>query len=506
MNPKWLIYCRVSSKRQVKEWSGLSSQESKCRRYAKETLWINVEKVFSDDGASGWIFERKSIKELFAYIDNNPKQNYIVIFEDLNRLSRDIQVHNLLRTEFRKRNIELQCPNFQFDETPEWDFKENMTVAMSQYERKKNTQRVISRQKERLLAWFYCFSVPMGYKYIKSEYWGKIVVKDDNWRTVKSALEKYAHNELESLRDVENFLIKKWIETSRSSIARAFSNEFYTGYYRCDSMSIPKTRGKHQALISETIFTAIQDKLNWKAQVLKYSLQANRERKDISTDFPLRGFLYCESSKKLLSGGWSKGRNNKFPYYTYPYSSPMKWKSINRDSFHAEFETYLESIIPKESVFEAFREAIKIVSDESESVYNELQDSLKKELAQIERKISNYVTRIGETQSEALIENYEKKLLECESEKKRIQRDLERELKNLWTGILEKSENIRNALQIWKKSRLKNKKILLKTIFSEWIPMNEKKQVWTPAFSLIYRTLSLWERDKNEMVEPSEPC
>jgi hypothetical protein len=29
--------------------------------------------------------------------------SYIVIFEDLNRLSRDIQVHSLLKAEFKKR-------------------------------------------------------------------------------------------------------------------------------------------------------------------------------------------------------------------------------------------------------------------------------------------------------------------------------------------------------------------------------------------------------------------
>ena len=500
MNQKWLIYCRVSSKQQVKEGSWLLSQESVCRRYASQTLWLEVEKVFNDDGESGAIFDRKSIRKLFDYIDENLFETYVVIFEDLNRFSRDVEVHSKLKREFKKRRVELKCPNFTFEDTPEWGFQENISVAVSQYEREKNRQRVISRQKERLLAWFYCFSVPIGYKYIKSEHWGKIVVKDDNWKIVKSALEKYAHNELESLRDVEKYLSKKNVKTSRTSLGRALTNEFYTGYYRCESMGISKTRGKHQAIISEVIYEAIQDKLNSKAQVLKHSLQANRERKDVSSDFPLRGLLYCESSQKLLSGGWSKGRSKKFPYYTYPRNSPMKGKSINRDEFHNEFETYLESIIPKESVFEAFRKAVKIVSDESENVHNELQESLKKELTQIERKISNYVTRIGDTQSEALIENYEKKLLECESEKKRILRDLEREPKNVWTGILEKSESIRNALQIWKKSRLKNKKTLLKNIFPEWIPVNEKKSVWTATFSLIYQTLSLWERDKNQMV------
>ena len=49
MNLKWLIYCRVSSAKQVKEWNGLSSQEKRCRDYATNSLWIEVEKVFNDE-------------------------------------------------------------------------------------------------------------------------------------------------------------------------------------------------------------------------------------------------------------------------------------------------------------------------------------------------------------------------------------------------------------------------------------------------------------------------
>lgn len=59
------------------------------------------------------------MKEIFGYIDRNKKNSYIVIFEDLNRFSRDVQVHHLLKSEFRKRGVELCCSNFEFDESPE---------------------------------------------------------------------------------------------------------------------------------------------------------------------------------------------------------------------------------------------------------------------------------------------------------------------------------------------------------------------------------------------------
>ena len=87
MNLKWLIYCRVSSMKQVNEWNWLSSQEKRCRDYATNTLWIEVETVFNDEWVSWWVFERKSKQELLAYIDKHKENNYIVIFEDLNSQS-----------------------------------------------------------------------------------------------------------------------------------------------------------------------------------------------------------------------------------------------------------------------------------------------------------------------------------------------------------------------------------------------------------------------------------
>lgn len=59
------------------------------------------------------------------------------------------------------------------------------------------------------------------------------------------------------------------------------------------------------------------------------------------------------------------------------------------------------------------------------------------------------------------------------------------------TPLKRKMRLARNSLEIWKNSDLENKKALLKNIFPEGIPINEKKQVGTPTFSLIYQAFSL---------------
>ncbi len=510
MNNKWLIYCRVSSKKQVREWSWLSSQESTCRRFATQTLGLEIEKVFYDDGESWGIFDRKSIKKLFDYLDVNFLEKYTVVFEDLNRFSRDVEVHSKLKREFKSRWVELKCPNFQFEDSPEWNFKENISVAVSQYELEKNKQRVISRQTERLIDGYWCFHVPIGYKFEKDKNaWWKVVIKDVNWKIVQNALEKYACNELESLNDVARYFYKKWVNIwtikngkvyNSCSLSRAFRNILYTGHLECEKMWVSLRKAKHPALISMKTFQKIQDKLEAKQNSQVEYVQSNIERKDLRDDFPLRWFLYCENSKQFLSGWWSQWKQKKFPYYTFPRKSPLHWKSLNRDIFHWEFEEFLKAIQPREEVIEWFEEALKYVSNEIESWDIEYKASLQKNLTQTERKISNYLSRIGQTESVTLAESYEQKLLECEKEKSEILKKLNTERKNVWTPFKQKLKLVRNGLNIWKSSDLENKKKLLKNIFPEWIPINEKKQVWTPTFSLIYQTFSVWEKGKMSMV------
>lgn len=514
MSIKWLIYCRVSSKKQVKEWNWLSSQEKRCRDYATGVLWVEVEKVFNDEWISWWVFERKSIKDLMNYIDTHKDSSYTVIFEDLNRLSRDIQVHHLLRAEFRKRWVELQCPNFQFEESPEWTFRENMSVSMAQYEKDKNKQRVLSRQRARLEQWFWCFKVPLWYKFVENtNWWWKIVVEDKRYsKIVKSALQKYASDEFISANDVVRFFHKKWIKvgtikngrvTNSNLICRILRNVLYTGYLELPSWQIDLRKAKHKALISMKTYEAIQKKLNSNPQSIEYKVIQNSERKDLSDDFPLRWFLYCEESKKMISWSWSRWRSTRVAYYTFPRKSSMYWKSINRDVLHKEFYEILRGLTPSEDILTCFEKVFLDLLKKRKEIFNNQEIKLKKDVKKIEDKIENFIDRIWNSSNEKLINNYEKKIEILEKEKSILEEKMQKsftELKNVRTNLKQKLKIASNALYIWNSWNLETKKTLLKLIFPEWIAVNKKKHVRTHTFSLLYQSFSLWESCFNQMV------
>lgn len=513
MIPKWLIYCRVSSNKQVKEWSWLSSQEKRCKDFAKDTLWIEIEKVFYDEWVSGWIFERKSIQNLLKYIDTNKNNDYVVIFEDLNRLSRDIQVHNLLRNEFRKRWVELQCPNFQFEESPEWTFRENMSVSIAQYEKDKNKQRVLSRMESRLKQGYWCFPVPIWYKYIKDIKWWKIVALDKKYyKTIRSILNKFAYNELKSINDVARYLNNKWIKVwtvkkwkvyNANLVSRLLRNIIYTWYIEYKKWWIERTKWQHEALIDLKTYELILKKLKKlnNEDEIENKIEENNNRIDKSNDFPLRWFLYCETSKQMITWAWSKWKKAKFPYYIYPRKSPLFWKSINRDKLHEEFENLLKSINPKEDLIKSFELALDYVLEQRKTNEKEIKERLKKDITEIDKKINNFLERIWKTNSEILISNYEKQIENLEKEKEQILEKIEHTMINVRTPLKKKIELVRNSLEIWKSSNLENKKILLKNIFPAGIPINKNRTVWTPKLSLIYQVFDIWNSSYNQMVD-----
>lgn len=51
------------------------------------------------------------------------------------------------------------------------------------------------------------------------------------------------------------------------------------------------------------------------------------------------------------------------------------------------------------------------------------------------------------------------------------------------------------------KLSLENQKYLIKNIFPQGIPINKKKQVWTPTLSLIYQAFEVSKASKIKLVE-----
>jgi site-specific DNA recombinase len=85
-------------------------------------------------------------------------------------------------------------------------------------------------------------------------------------------------------------------------------NQLYAGTVDVPEYRVRGKRGDFEPLISEDLFYRVQS-------VLTGRIPNTAPRKRAHPDFPLRGFVRCESCGRGLTGSWSKGRSDYYAYY-----------------------------------------------------------------------------------------------------------------------------------------------------------------------------------------------
>src|SRR3546814_11417038 len=121
-----LIYCRVSTRQQKNDGSGLLSQEHRCREYAAKNNMV-VEAVFPDDVSGGGDFmKRPGMVALLAYLDAQVGHEYVVILDDLKRFASDTESNIKLPRELQVRTARVGCLNFNFTDTTARSFSDTI--------------------------------------------------------------------------------------------------------------------------------------------------------------------------------------------------------------------------------------------------------------------------------------------------------------------------------------------------------------------------------------------
>ena len=85
-------------------------------------------------------------------------------------------------------------------------------------------------------------------------------------------------------------------------------NQLYAGIVDVPEYGVRGKRGDFEPLISEEMFYRVQ-------AVLSGRVPSTAPQQRAHPDFPLRGFVRCESCGRGLTGSWSKGRSDYYAYY-----------------------------------------------------------------------------------------------------------------------------------------------------------------------------------------------
>ena len=508
---KAVIYCRVSSAKQVSEGNGLDTQEMRCRSFAKG-IDYEVVKVFRDEAISGTTHDRKGFSDLLKFLDKNKTKNkkIVVIADDIARLARDVEIFHTYKAEIKKREAEILFTNQKNDDSPEGRFSENIQASAAQYERDSNRRRVITRQTARLQEGYWVYAAPIGYKFPGGK--DKIIRVDETYSGIIIELyEGFASGRFQTYAEATSYLQTIPVVQSRyksrkvhKDLAKTILTNFlYAGHIQKLDLGISLTPAKHQAIISLQLFQIVQDIISGKKRVNVPF------RKDNNESFPLRGFINCACCDLPLTASFSKGRKGYHAYYrckSSPKACYMGGKSVRKELIEADFVRILESSKPAPQVLKLAKCILAEVHQTKMKTFQADLKRLEAQLKELAEDKQGIIKKLARTENAALVREYEKHLADLTVRETALQNQIEMaetQDTSLGTAFKTLSGFLQRPVDAWVKGNYDQKRNVLKMIFAEKLNYHQKTGFGTAAKSMPFRLIALECDKKEDMVDPS---
>jgi site-specific DNA recombinase len=511
---KAIIYCRVSSERQRREGGGLESQEQRCRQHCISKEYGEPVMVFTDSFTGGGDFMRRpGMSALMVYLDSNPLDDHVVVFDDISRLARDVVSHVALRTAFDKRGVEIDCPNFNFGDSAESELVEIIMAAQSQYHRKSNTRQVIQKQKARLELGCWSFHAPKGYQMEKTEH-GKIAFPNDISRYLKEGLEGFASKRFTKLIELARFWRQKGVFPKRRPAEKYLDttkkyvlNSFYAGFIEYPKWEVSRRIGKHEAIISPGILKLNENRI-------KKEERGYKIREELNPSFPLRGLVCCSSCGSKLRGYKSKSKTGKLHAY-YDCGNrkcELKFKTIKGDLIHDGYRDLVTHYKPREGLLEVIEGLFDEVWNDEMKDVDKLNKKLLLEKEKIEGEIRSYTDEAMRSSNQVVKDQYHKRIAEKAEELNSIEGDIERKPNYdipYRTSLNQIRGMIESPYQIWLNADVKQKHELFSFMFNGFLEYEHGVGYRTPEKTCLIRLFNQFESGHSldvEMGGLEPPC
>ena len=501
-------YGRVSSKSQTERGDGLNSQETRCRAYAEYKSY-NIVQVFTDD-LSGQSDNRPGLRALIAFLKSESPRRYVVLIDDLSRFARNVRVHFELREQILAAGGILESPSMNISEDAVGELNEYIQATVNQYQARRNREQTLDRMEARCRNGYWPFATPMGYKHVSIKgIPGKVLERDEPLASIiQEGLEGYASGRFDTQVEVKRFFESQPAfpkdlpngQIRNQRINDILNRIIYAGYVENKKWGIPPTEGKHEGLISLGTFQKIQDRLNGNKKV--------PVRKDVSEDFPLRGFVLCGDCEKPLTSCWSTSRSGqKHPYYMcYNRDCVSNRKSIRRDKLENEFEAILSKLAPSAMIFQTAKLAFKSFWDQRASQMKQMEATVQTDIKKLEKQIEVLLDRVVDADSPTIINAYEKRIAKLEREKLIIAENLtnSNKIRRPFDEMFEHAmQFLSNPRKLWGSERLEDKKTVLKLVFDDRLPYHRKSGFRTPKTTIPISVLAAISGGKCEMAHPA---
>ena len=488
---KAVIYARVSSVKQTTVGDGLNSQITRCQEYARYRGYEIVQ-VFKDD-ITGAQINRPGIQAMLSFLKKQRKDSVVVIIDDISRLARGLEAHLGLRSAIATAGGILESPSIEFGEDSDSQLVENLLAVVSQHQRQKNGEQTTNRMRSRVVNGYWVFKAPIGYRYERARGQGKVLVRHEPLASIiQEALEGFSAGRFETQAEVHRYLeTRPYFPRDSRGIIRyervkeMLINPLYAGMVEVPNWDVPIRKGQHEGLISFEAFQRIQDRLNAKPLAAI--------RRDLNEDFVLRGFVQCACCGNPLTAAWAKGRSKLYPYYhCFNPKCAVYAKSIKRDRIEGDVEAMIGRLVPSQSVLDAAQAMFKDLWNKRLEGAQQAAKAMKERQQAIDHEIGGIVSRIVESDSQAVVKAYEARIATLEKEKLLLAERISsqgRPRNTFEESFRTALEFLLNPLKPWLSGDFRLKRTVLKLAFAKPISYDREKGLRTTEPSLPFQVI-----------------
>ncbi len=499
MNEKQgVIYTRVSSQKQVTQGSGLESQHAACLAYAKENN-ITIMDSFQDAAFSGKTADRPGLEALLQFLKKQ-RVEIIVIFDDISRLSRNVEDYYMLKIQIYKSGGKLISLKDDLESKDPIDqLKEHMLIGFADYDRKNNARRVNSRMRTRLSEGYWIFTPPVGMVFKD-----KILYPDGvNSTLIEKIFEDYALGKYltyESIvyspeaRQLINLKTNQPYSIKNDFIKLMLTNKLYMGVINYPKWGIKNITASHQGFIKKDLFLAVQNRISKKGRK-KYSSIGLEH-------FPLKGDLKCGSCSQKLVANYAKGRSKNYPYYRCDSSQDLcsaSPKNIRRDVIHDDFIKLLKQARIRKEVLKLADQIIEDTYMKNSNHQKGIKNHNDSKIKELSKRKEKQLAKLILATNASVIKAYENEVESIDSQIEAL-------------GTYESSSNDLSLIKLqgqtllgqpdkaWQQADSRTKKLIFNFIFEKNIKVVNGK-IGTVKYTLPYRLMSNKRIPKNRLVE-----
>lgn len=491
-----VIYIRVSTKEQIENLS-LATQLKACQEYCGRQGFEVVAR-FREEGESAKTADRTELQKLLHFCRTSKGRVQFVVVFNLTRFAREKYDHFALRAHLKSLGISLRSATEPIDDTSTGKLMEGVLAAFAQFDNDVRSERTRGGMKAALELGRWTFLAPLGYLNAPRSTGKSLVPDPERAALVRRAFQEFARGRF-TKDEVRRNVISLGLKTRRGkpvpsqTFDAILRNRVYIAQIDVRDFGI-STRGDFEPLVSEKIFFRVQAILDGRLEIT-----GPRERND--PDFPLRGYVRCESCGKPLTASWSKGRSD---YYAY-YHCRGRCRAVNISK--AKLEDLFVNELGRLQPIAGF---MRLVKDRVLHAWRGMKSDAAQGIAEIERKQKAIREKLDRLDQAFLfertidIDTYDRHRDKLREELTLAQMDRHsRELEEMDVeGILAFAERVLpSASNLWAQSSFAQKQRLQQVFFPDGIRFDGKRLVGTGVTLPVFNYLSPVSGSKKDLVD-----